>query len=57
MVYLCQYPINKQRTRRTPKAFATPAKVTSECNGPTPPYMNTCTDNMKNYNFAIQLIP
>ncbi|KAF7804412.1 uncharacterized protein G2W53_043523 [Senna tora] len=31
----------KQRTKRTPKAFATPANVTSECSGPTPPYMKT----------------
>ena len=29
------------RTRRTPNALATPARVTSECKGPTPPYINT----------------
>lgn len=30
------------RTMRTPKAFATPATVTSECSGPMPPHINTC---------------
>jgi hypothetical protein len=29
------------RTRRTPNAFATPAKETSECSGPSPPKINT----------------
>lgn len=33
-------------TTRTPNAFATPATVTSECNGPTPPYMKTCNDQL-----------
>ena len=28
-------------TKRTPNALATPPTVTSECNGPNPPYMNT----------------
>ena len=32
----------KQRTSRTPNAFAIPPKVASENNGPTPPYINTC---------------
>lgn len=38
-------------TMRTPKAFATPATVTSECNGPTPPYINTCRE----INFGIDM--
>ena len=33
--------MKEKRTRRTPNALATPARVTSECKGPTPPYINT----------------
>ena len=37
--------MGKKQTRRTPKAFAMPARVASECKGPIPPYTKTWNKN------------